>query len=253
MSHIEDAGSHISELVEEFRPFRKKLHAIYKKLPATTCRGKAACCTLIPEMTFLEAVSAIRLLQDMEPEERKRVISLMVRYFLLNPVRIMHCPFLHEARCIIYKDRFLGCRTYGLWSGEFYAKMAARSLDARRQVHAAWEQAGVKLPADIREFRQPYCTDVKVTGSRKPDDRALLKLGRKVAALSEKYSPAMHNMFASTFYMDLSFYLVSEVKGPDAAAQAKFLAVRQAVTEGKTSIAEGIIASVTDQLMQAIA
>lgn len=248
MSHIRDTSRNAAGLAEEFRPFRKKLRAIYKKVPATTCRGKAACCTLIPEMTFIEAVSAMKLLQDMEIKERKRVLTLMVRYFLLNPVHIMHCPFLHEARCIIYKDRFLGCRTYGLWSEKFYAKSAARSLEARRHIHAAWKRAGINIPAEIREFRVPYCTEVKVTGGRRPDDRTLLKPGRKMAALSEKFSPEMHNMFTSTFYMDLSFWLVSLVKGPNAAAQAKFVAAKQAVTEGKTSIAEDITASVTDLL-----
>jgi Fe-S-cluster containining protein len=199
-------------------------------------------------MTYVEAVSALSLLRDMEPEVRKHILSLMVRYFLLNPVKIMHCPFLDQGKCTIYEHRFLGCRTYGLWSEQFYTKSAARSHEARRHVHEAWERAGINIPAEIREFRVPYCADVKVRHGKKPNDRMLLKLGRKIAALSEEFSPEMHQSFTYTFYMDLSFWLVSLANGPEEAAKLKFLAVRQAVIQGKTDFADETVLAIADYL-----
>lgn len=214
-------------VITAFLPYRKKLYSLYNRIPATVCKGNARCCTLIPEITFLEAASALHVLHGINAERQSEIIQRLVFYFLLNPVRIMSCPFLEHNRCLIYEDRFLGCRTYGLWSDRYYSKAAEKSLAARRHVHAAWKKAGVQIPCETAEFRHVYCNNVRVRKGRRPDDRAMLKVGQKVAELSSEFSPGMHDKFITVFFMDISFWLVSLVKSPEGAALAKFHVVKE--------------------------
>ncbi len=224
--HNSMPAASITQLLQTSRKFTKELHSIYRKLPEVTCKGLAHCCTLLPDMTFTEAVSALDSLSSMEPPRRMEILHRIALYFYLNPVKIMSCPFLEKGRCIIYKDRFLGCRTYGLWSANHYKTLASKNLEAKRQVQAAWQQAGINLPKEVIEFQVPYCKNLKIIKGKQPNDRALLKLGKKVAYLSQEHSAAMHSMFAEDFFMDLSFWLVSMVFGKQGAANSKFMAVK---------------------------
>lgn len=224
-------------IITAFQAYGERLHSLYDKIPQTVCRGDARCCTLIPEITFLEAASALHLLHNMHSGKRHEILDRIVFYFLLNPVKIMSCPFLEQGRCLIYEDRFLGCRTYGLWSGKYYSQAAEKNITARSHVNAAWKKAGVIIPSETAEFKHAYCNNVKVCHGKKPADRAMLKLGRRVAKLSSDFFPGMHEKFNSFFFMDISFWLVSQAKGPEGAALAKFHVVKDTLQAGNRTAA----------------
>ncbi len=237
-------------LLEAYRAADRKLNSIYRRLPEVTCRGKAACCTLLPDLTLAEALSAFQSLVNMEETQRRDVIERTALYFYLNPVKTMSCPFLENKRCIIYERRFSGCRTYGLWSRRHYERMAARSLEAKRNLQSVWQQAGVQLPPDVTGFHVPYCTHVRVVKGKRPDDSALVQIGTRVANLSEQISQAMHVRFVRDFYMDFSFFMVSLASGMQGAANDKFVAVRSVCAGQGTGIAEKGARKVADYLQE---
>jgi Fe-S-cluster containining protein len=70
---------------------------------------------MLPEMTLVEALPVIRRLVEMAATMRNRLIKKIIGHFFLNPVEITSCPFLEGQECLIYPDRFFGCRSYGLW------------------------------------------------------------------------------------------------------------------------------------------
>ncbi len=241
--------SPVPEIVESFSRYSRKLHGLYDRIPEVTCRGRAKCCTLLPEMTFVEAASAMLLVTNMAPADTRNLLKRTALYFLLNPVRIMSCPFLQDGRCIIYKDRFLGCRTYGLWSEKYYRRMAAGNLAAKYRLRQVWASAGVVIPEEIAGFQIPYCGDVRVTAGKIPGDRMLAKLGRRLAGLSSEFDPLMHESFRTVFYLDFSFWLVSMALGGQGAAQIKFRVVRDMVHSGDERGAADAAESIADALV----
>jgi Fe-S-cluster containining protein len=104
----------IKELLAGSAKQRLALRDAYGKLPGTRCRRRTDCCSLLPEMSLQEALSAIQLLMNMTPGKRQQLSEGLIHCFFLNPVKILMCPFLHGKDCSIYEDRFLGCRAY-LW------------------------------------------------------------------------------------------------------------------------------------------
>ena len=118
----------IRELLAGSTEQRLALQEAFAQLPATRCRRRTHCCSLLPEMSLVEALTAVQLLVNMVPKQRYQLSRRMIHYFFLNPVKICICPFLEGQACLIYQDRFLCCRTYGLWSQGYYQQQAEHSL-----------------------------------------------------------------------------------------------------------------------------
>ncbi|MGD8450149.1 MAG: hypothetical protein PVF36_13060, partial [Desulfobacterales bacterium] len=106
----------IRELLQTSDRQFQELKEVYALLPDTRCQRKTHCCSLLPEITLVEALLAIRRLVEMATAVRNPLIQKIIGYFFLNPVEITSCPFLEGQECTVYPDRFFGCRSYGLWS-----------------------------------------------------------------------------------------------------------------------------------------
>ena len=117
----------IDDLLKNSKVFRKELGEAYNKLPSTRCKRKTECYSLMPEMTILEALDAIQNLIAMPHDMRLLMYKNIVRYFMSNPVAVTKCPFLEGGECLNYRNRFFGCRAYGLWSKEYYENLSERS------------------------------------------------------------------------------------------------------------------------------
>ena len=139
---------------------RLALKETYAQLPSTRCRRRTHCCSLLPEMSLLEALTAVQLLLDMVPEQKLQVSKRLLHYFFLNPVEILSCPFLEGNDCLVYQQRFFGCRAYGLWSRKYYQKQAKLSQQAKRIGQQQWQRLGVALPQEVVDFRLNYCPHV---------------------------------------------------------------------------------------------
>lgn len=102
-------------------PLFTKLQDLYRSLPATHCQceNPGVCCIFLPEMTGLEALQWIWIIQEMPNSERIVMLRKFIEFYLTTPVRHFGCPFrTMGGACSIYQFRPFACRAYGLWSKE---------------------------------------------------------------------------------------------------------------------------------------
>jgi len=196
-------------------------------------------------MGLVEALTAVQLLIDMVPGQRHQLSSRMIHYFFLNPVEILMCPFLEDQECLIYQDRFLGCRAYGLWSKGYYQQQAEHSRQAKRLSQEQWQRLGVSLPQVVVDFHLPYCPYVEVEGEVPVDDEHLLHASDTIEAISGQLAP-WQDSFRQRYFSDLSFLLVSNVLGSQEAIQLKFEIVRDILSTGNHEKIEDIVGKLDD-------
>ena len=221
----------IQELLAESIDQRFALLEAYARLPHTRCRRQTYCCSLLPEMSLLEALSAIQKLLEMKSEQRSWMSKRLIRYFLLNPVEILKCPFLENNSCLIYPTRFFGCRAYGLWSKEHYRKKAEQSRQAKTLNQRQWQRLGVSLPQEVVDFNVDYCPYVEWDGDIEVDDTFLLDTFETIETLSAQLLP-WHNTFHHQYFSDLRFLLASISFGLQRVVQLKFEVVRYVLLTG---------------------
>jgi Fe-S-cluster containining protein len=224
----------------------------YAHLPHTRCRRQTCCCSLLPEMSLLEALSAIQQVLEMIPEQRSWMNKRLIRYFFLNPVEIRSCPFLHGNNCVIYSERFFGCRAYGLWSREHYRKKAEQSRQAKTLNQRQWQRLGVSLPQEVIDFNLDYCPYVEWDGNTEMDDTFLLDTFETIETLSAQLLP-WHNTFHHQYFSDLSFLLASVSFGLQRAVQLKFEVVRYVLLAGDKGRVDQLIDELDDFLASLVA
>jgi Fe-S-cluster containining protein len=235
----------IKELLHTSVRQRQKLKEAYALLPATRCQRKAHCCSMLPEMSLLEALTAIQRIVDMRPATRKRLIRKIIGYFFLNPVEILSCPFLDCQDCLIYQNRFFGCRAYGLWSQDYYEILVSRSHQAKKHFRKQWKNLGVHLPHSVINFHVPYCLCVELIGDTAIDDKMLLHTANEIETLSEHFSQ-WHESFSQRYFLDLSFLLASLAFGFTEAVQMKFALVREIIATGNRARLNKILEELPD-------
>jgi Fe-S-cluster containining protein len=211
----------IEDLLKNLVVLRKELVVAYEKIPATRCKRKTECCSLMPEMTLLEALNAIQNVIAMPKDLRLSMYKRIVRYFMTNPVTVIKCPFLEGEECLIYSNRFFGCRAYGLWSKEYYENLSDQSRHIKRHIRKVWEEMNIHLPKEIIEFQVPYCTDIVPVDKRAVNDDMLLSLAGTVENLSQQYA-RWHYLFRGNYFSDLSFLMASLIFGVNDAISLKF-------------------------------
>jgi Fe-S-cluster containining protein len=196
-------------------------------------------------MSLLEALAAIQLLVNITPAKRQQLNKGLIRYFFLNPVKISSCPFLDDQVCLIYEDRFFGCRAYGLWSRRYYEEQAARSRQAKRLSQKQWQGLGVSLPQEVVDFYLPYCTEVELEGSVSMDDDMILEVSETIEGFSGQLTP-WHEIFRQGYFADLSFLMASLEFGMQKAIQLKFQIVRDIRSTGNHNKVEDMVDKVSD-------
>ena len=242
----------IKQLLVKSTKQRLALRETYAQLPSTSCRRRTHCCSLLPEMSLVEALTAVQLLVDMVPKQRHQLSSRMIHYFFLNPVEILMCPFLEGQECLIYQDRFLGCRAYGFWSKGYYQQQAEHSRQAKRLSQEQWQRLGVSLPQALVDFQLPYCPYVEVEEDMPVDDEHLLHASDTIEAISGQLAP-WHDFFRQRDFSDVSFLLVSNVLGSKEAIQLKFEIVRDFLSTGSNERVDAMVGKLDDFLGTLIA
>jgi Fe-S-cluster containining protein len=202
-------------------------------------------------MSLLEALSAVQQLLEMEPEQRLWMSRRLLRYFLLNPVEILSCPFLEGHNCLIYGNRFFGCRAYGLWTEEHYRKKAEQSRQAKTLSQREWQRLGVSLPQEVVDFHLDYCPYVALEGDALVDDKLLRQTSERIEAISGQLVP-WHDKFHQEYFSDLSFLLASISLGLQRAVQLKFEIVRHTLSTGNKERVDRIVDKLDDSLANLI-
>lgn len=235
----------IGDMFQHTENWPQALEDAYTLLPATRCRRKINCCSMLPEMTWIEAAFAIHRIVDMRPSLRLRLIKKMVRYFLVNAVEISACPFLDQQDCLIYQDRFFGCRAYGLWSMNYYAELTARNQLMKKQLQSQWERLGITLPQHVIDFSVPYCLDVDIADDITVDDDFMSHVSHKIESLSGQ-SPEAHHAFRQIYFSDLSFLVAALIFGMTESIKMKFNVVKEIVMDDNREILDTMINACSD-------
>jgi Fe-S-cluster containining protein len=218
--------SALKELLAESNVLRLRLKEQYTLIPPTRCKRRTLCCSLLPEMTFLEALAVISLLRVFSPEARLAILQRIVTYFFINPTAITACPFLEETECLIYPQRFFGCRAYGLWSPVAHAQVSRQNRQSKVMVREQWNNMGVFLPREVVEFQVPYCPSVEWDRSIPFDDESLERIEESIGYLSAELEP-WHRQFRDDYYSDLSFFLAGLIFGRLPAVRHKYFIVKE--------------------------
>ena len=235
----------IRDLLQTSDSHLQELKQTYALLPTTRCQRKTHCCSMLPEMTLVEALPAIQHIVGTNPAMRRQFLQNIICHFFLNPVEITSCPFLEGRNCLIYADRFFGCRSYGLWSQAYYDKLATRDHVAKIHLRKQWKSLGVSLPKKVVDFQVPYCQCVEIDGHAFVDDKTLLHVSDRIEAISRRFFK-WHQSFCQKYFSDLSFLLASLVFGYTAAVQMKFSVVCDILTAKNRTKLDRIILGLPD-------
>jgi hypothetical protein len=235
----------LKKLVDTSSPLRRELKTIYDLLPSTKCRRQVRCCSLLPEMTFLEVLQVISVMGSWQPSDRIIIIRKLVRYFFCNAVEISSCPFLQAKDCLIYPDRFFGCRAYGLWSREYYQDLAAESRQNKLLLKQQWENLGISLPGEVLSFEVPYCSRVETGPPVMITDKILHGAWEKIENLSGELNP-WDREFRENYFSDLSFFLSGLQFGRQEAVRLKYFITRDIIQEKGWTRLDEAISRVTD-------
>ena len=241
----------IKDLLRTSVSHRKELERAYTLLPKTQCRRRTHCCSMLPEITLIEALAAIERSAKMTPSRQRHLVKNCIEYFFLNPVEITSCPFLEGQECIIYLDRFFGCRTYGLWSQGYYQELVAKARQEKLHLRESWENLGISLPEKVINYEVPYCTHVKIDGHSMTDDHILLNVSNRIEEVSGHLSP-WHESFRRTYFSDLSFLIASLVYGVSDAVQMKFDIVYEIITKKERTVLNQAVKALPDLIMDLI-
>lgn len=239
----------IENLLQSSVAQQRQLSAQYKRLPATRCRRKTHCCSMLPEMTFVETLAIFRRVVAMESVERLAFLMKISRYFFLNAAQITACPFLDDQTCRVYQDRFFGCRAYGLWSSAHYHKIATGSQTTKRYFQKQWLQLGVRLPRAVVNFQMPYCLDVQTVEGVDLNDAALVHIADALESVSRQFSEA-HQVFQQNYFSDFSFLVAALLFGHRRAVQIKFDVVKEFLDTGNAKKLDRILKGAVDPCVQ---
>ena len=239
------------ELLQKSETGLRDLQETYNLLPATRCRRNTYCCSLLPEKTLIEALAAVQLLATQNSRVRQQLINNIVSYFFINPARISACPFLAGSDCLIYQNRFFGCRTYGLWSPEYYDSLASRNRQAKQAFQLQWQELGISLPQEVIDFQVDYCCHVETVGGGTIDDEGLSRAADTIKSLSEQFVD-WHRIFNQNYFADLSFLVTALIFGVTGAIQIKFSIVRDLVTTNDRTRLDKILGELPDPFTEAV-
>jgi Fe-S-cluster containining protein len=194
-------------------------------------------------MSLVETLLVIQLLLEIKPEQRLLLSRRLLRYFFLNPVKILSCPFLQDQDCLIYQNRFFGCRAYGLWSEDYYREQAEQSRQAKSVGREQWKSLGISLPQEVVDFQVDYCPYVELEEDVSLDDELLLQTYNEIEAISTQLAP-WHERFRQGYFSDLSFLLVALSLDLPRSIQLKLEIVQDFLGTGN----EGRINDIIDEL-----
>lgn len=215
-----------------------QLDQIYQELPDTTCQRRGECCGLLPPLHAIELAAWLRNFLELPYRERAAQARKLVEHFLGNAAQRRACPWALPGACAVYGQRFLGCRSYGLWSPGAYAQRAASAATGQEAVAAAWKGLGVTLPPEVLAPAPPYCTKVEPVGPG-PDDAALEELEARVEALGRDLPGGLERLH--DFGGDLAYMVAALALGQQQALSLK-VAVTKALLAGDEAEAKELLA-----------
>ncbi len=244
----------ISELdtaIKRAGPLFESLQRHYQRLPQTGCQCEqpGVCCAFLPEMTALEALQWIGLIQEMPADARKKRVQKFLGFYLTNPVRSNGCPFLENGVCSIYELRPFACRAYGLWSPEYGEARTQESRQDRKALRQMWQNFGLELPPQAVEFEIDYCDQVRCATEPSVSDGQLMDILQEVYGLDQALVE-LQTKFETEYHSDFSFMIASLVLGYRKAVLGKFAVIKEMVQKGTEARLEQMLEGAAAEVLR---
>lgn len=202
------------------------------RLHAVNVRTPGGCCIFLPEMTGVEALQWVWIIQRMSDPERIVTLRKFVEFYLTNPVRHLGCPFrTAEGACSIYQFRPFACRAYGLWSQKMGRFRTMESQKNKKALRRRWRKFGIELPANLVEFEMDYCDKVQIRPGTSLEDAYLTGILLRIYKLGMSLG-RMQERFETEFRSDFSFLIASLALGHKKAVLQKFAVIKELVQKG---------------------
>lgn len=228
-----DTPEILKTAVQEGAEVRARLKLLLESLPPTRCQRKTDCCSLLPQMSLVEASLIQEFMNTLPDDKQFALIKKLVEYFFLNATRIMGCPFLGDHACGIYEFRPFGCRAYGMWSESAYNKMSGMAVEAQNRVRQAWAGMGIDLPEEVTGYRPAYCRDVEFENGPGPGDDLLNDIEKKIHEENARLQPWSVE-FGHKYGADLSFLYSASLLGYNSALRNKVNIVEDLLDRGES-------------------
>ena len=222
------SNKEIQETAHKAQPVFEKIQSLYGQLPETTCACKepGTCCAFLPEITLMEALQWLQVLQQMPAAERMALIRKFVEFYLTNPIRPIGCPFLSEGHCGIYEFRSFACRAYGLWSKTMGQERTQQSRAGKMKLVKMWHRYGIELAPEAIANEMDYCDQVGSKSDLKISDNRLMAVLQEIYLLDEKLA-VLQTKFENEYYSDFSFLITSLALSTKKAVLGKFAVIKE--------------------------
>jgi Fe-S-cluster containining protein len=244
-----DTGD-LNSALQTAKPLFNELQNQYENLPPTQCRCQkpGVCCAYLPQMTLMEALQWVDILQQLPDSKRIDTLRLFMRFYLTNPVRHAGCPFLKQNTCGIYKFRPFACRAYGLWSRQIGDRRTEQNRRERKNLLQQWKRLGLELPAEMVELEIDYCDQVECIPRPAVSDDELIAILEKIYQLDQNL-PEHQKKFEEAYHSDFSFWMTTLVLGVRKSVLVKFAVIKEMVNQGSSKRLEGLLDKVTPEVL----
>ena len=227
------SNKEIQEAAHKAQPVFEKIQSLYQQLPDTTCACEepGTCCAFLPEITLMEALQWLRVMQQMPDAERVALIRKFVEFYLTNPIRHIGCPFLSEGHCGIYEFRAFACRAYGLWSKTMGQELTQQSREGKMRFVKMWQRYGIEMEPAATAAEMDHCDQVGCKADIKISDNRLMAVLQEIYLLDTKLAD-LQTKFENEYYSDFSFLVTSLVLSTKKAVLGKFAVIKELSRSG---------------------
>jgi Fe-S-cluster containining protein len=243
------AGKDLTLAIKMVNPLFDELQNLYGYLPKTQCRCRkpGVCCAYIPQMTLLEALQWIRIIQEMPDTAKTDILKKFMTYYLTNPVHHTGCPFLQNNVCSNYTCRSFACRAYGMWSRRIGDNRTHKNRLERNALLDTWRRFGLNLPPEMVAYEIDYCDQVHCLSQPTLSDDQLVAILQKIYRL-DRNLPELQQKFEEEYHSDFSFLITSLVLSPKKAVLGKYAVIKEMVKQKTSNRLNTILAKVTPEV-----
>ncbi len=137
----------------------RQLSFIYSQIPMNNCRRCADCCFNSPQVYPIEFINIYRSLQSLSEKTQITLGNRIVEYELLSLTTLKNkCPFLSKRGCLIYGERPLQCRLFGLYPQGEYENLVKRCRHENKNLADYYlRKKRVKLPMSVMTYDVDQC------------------------------------------------------------------------------------------------
>jgi Fe-S-cluster containining protein len=239
------SNKEIQEAAHKARPVFEKIQSLYQQLPETTCAcaKPGTCCAFLPEITLMEALQWLRVLQQMQDAARVALTLKFVEFYLTNPVRQIGCPFLSEGHCGIYEFRSFACRAYGLWSKTMGQERTQQSRAGKMNLVIMWQRHGIELAPEAIANEMDYCDQVSCKSGLKISDKQLMAVLQEIYLLDKELAD-LQSKFENEYYSDFSFLITSLALSTKKAVLGKFAVIKELSRSGTDNRLQNLLSQI---------